>query len=185
MSPSHVLGDHAPHAAKRLPPALGCTATGPGRRADVVLRDPPLRPRSRHLLDVDARLRRDLADDRRRPRPRARRPLRLRGRLGSSGRRRRGRHGSAVAADHDEHGADRHHLAFRNEDAGDDAGGGRRDLDGRLVRLHLDERVVLGDLRTLGDEPAGDLALRQALPEIRQLELVRHRQLIVVNRIAS
>ena len=39
----------------------------------------------------------------------------------------------------------------------------------------LDEGVVLGDLLPFGDEPAGDLALGQALAEVGQLELVRHR----------
>ena len=48
------------------------------------------------------------------------------------------------------------------------------DLDRRLVGLHLDERVVLGDLLALLDEPAGDLPLGETLAEIRQLELVGH-----------
>jgi hypothetical protein len=42
------------------------------------------------------------------------------------------------------------------------------------VRLHLDERLILRDARTLGDEPPRDLGLGQPLAEIRQLELVGH-----------
>ena len=80
----------------------------------------------------------------------------------------------AVLADHDQHRPDRDDLALGDEDLRDLAGRGRRDLDGRLVGLDLDERVVLGDLLALGDEPAGDLALGQPFAEIRQLELVGH-----------
>src|SRR6185437_12174991 len=54
------------------------------------------------------------------------------------------------------------------------AGSGRRDLDGRLVRRDLDERIVLPDLLSFLHEPARDLALGQALPQVRQLELVGH-----------
>ena len=79
-----------------------------------------------------------------------------------------------VAADHDQHGADRDDLALGDEDPRDGSASRRRDLDGRLVGRDLDERVVLGDLLALLDEPAGDLALGQALAEVRQLELVGH-----------
>ena len=65
-------------------------------------------------------------------------------------------------------------LPFLDEDARDLPGRRRGDLDGRLVRLDLDERLVLGHLVPLGDEPAGDLALGQALAEVRKLELVGH-----------
>ena len=51
---------------------------------------------------------------------------------------------------------------------------GRRDLDGRLVGLDLDERIVLGDLLALGHEPARDLALREALSEVGEPERARH-----------
>ena len=40
---------------------------------------------------------------------------------------------------------------------------GDGNLDGRLVGLDLDERIVLGDLLPLGDEPARHLALRESL----------------------
>ena len=79
-----------------------------------------------------------------------------------------------AVADHDEDGADRDDVPFGHEDARDLAGRRRRDLDRRLVGLDLDERLILHDLVPLGDEPAGDLPLGQALAEIWQLELVRH-----------
>ena len=79
-----------------------------------------------------------------------------------------------VLADHDEDRADRDDLALLDEDLRDLARGRRRDLDRRLVRLDLDERLVLGDLVPLGHEPAGDLAFGQALAEVGKLELVRH-----------
>ena len=72
------------------------------------------------------------------------------------------------------HRPDRDDVALLREDARHAPGGGRRDLDRRLVGLDLDERVVLGDLLAFADEPAGDLALGQPLAEVRQLELVRH-----------
>ena len=46
----------------------------------------------------------------------------------------------------------------------------RRNLDRRLVGLDLHERLVLVHGLPLGDEPACDFALRQALAEIGQLE---------------
>src|SRR4029079_1512559 len=81
---------------------------------------------------------------------------------------------SSVLADHDEHRPHRNDLAFGDENAPDLPRRRGRDLDRRLVGLDLDQRVVLGDLLTLLDEPAGDLALGQALAEVRKLELVRH-----------
>jgi hypothetical protein len=47
-----------------------------------------------------------------------------------------------------------------------DAGVGRRDLDCRLVRLDLQQRLVLVDAVALGDEHAHDLAFRDALAEV-------------------
>ena len=79
-----------------------------------------------------------------------------------------------VVADHDEDGADRDHLALGDEDLRHSAARRRRDLDRRLVRRDLDERRIFGDVLALLDEPAGDLALGQALAEVGQLELVGH-----------
>ena len=80
----------------------------------------------------------------------------------------------ALGADHDEHGADRRDLALLDEDLEHRALPRRGDLDGGLVGLHLDERLILRDRVALRDEPARDLGLGQPLAEIGQLELVRH-----------
>ena len=80
----------------------------------------------------------------------------------------------AVAADHDQNGADGDDRSFLDEDPRHDARGGRRDLHRRFVRLDLDERLVLRNLLALGHEPARDLAFGQSLTEVRQLELERH-----------
>ena len=47
----------------------------------------------------------------------------------------------------------------------------RGDLDRRLVRLDLDQRLVLADLLTLRHEPACDPRLREAFAEIRELNV--------------
>src|SRR5205823_13023931 len=88
----------------------------------------------------------------------------------------------AVLADDDQHRADWHDLALGHEDPSYPTGRGRRDLDRRLVGLHLDERIVLTDLLALCDEPARDLALGQALAEVGELELVRHGQILIARR---
>jgi hypothetical protein len=82
---------------------------------------------------------------------------------------------TAVTPDHDEHRPDRHDLSFLDEDPRHRSRRRRGDLDRRLVRLHLDKGVVLRNVLTLRDEPAGDLALGEALAKVWQLELVRHR----------
>src|SRR4029079_4410355 len=74
----------------------------------------------------------------------------------------------------DQHRPDGDDFSLGNEDACDLPSGRGRDLDRRLVGLDLDQRVVLGDLLALLDQPAGDLALGQAFAEVRELELVRH-----------
>ncbi len=147
------------------------------RGADVLLGDASLRAAAGHAGEVDAELGRDLAHERSRANLLAGRgPRRLLLRRGLGARLllvlRLGR--GAVAADHDEDGADGHDLAFGDEDPGDGSARRRRDLDRRLVGRDLDERRVLRDLLAFGDEPARDLALGQALAEVRKLELVRH-----------
>ena len=121
-------------------------------------------------VDVDAELLGDLADERRRPRPPRLYGTRPWGLTPGHVLFRR----LAIAADGHEHRADRHDLALGDEDTRHDARGWRRDLDGRLVRLDLDERIVLGHLLPLGDEPPRDLAFREALAEVGEFELVRH-----------
>ena len=181
----HVLGDEPPDAAQPFPPSFLATARGlsPGHgcRAHVLFGHPPLRARAVQALEVDAELLGKPSDERRRPdTSRLARSRGLSPWHGRNGRcrlrfcARRTVRGGAVLADHDQHRAHRDDVALRDQDPGDHARRGRRDLDRRLVGLDLDERVVLRDLLPLRDEPARDLALGQALPEIGQLELVRH-----------
>ena len=80
----------------------------------------------------------------------------------------------SARADHREGGADSGELSFARDDAQDDPGHGRADLDGRLVGLNLDDRLVLVDGLALTNEPARDLAFGQPITEIRQRERVRH-----------
>ncbi len=87
-------------------------------------------------------------------------------------------HHLAGLADHDELGADGCDLTLGHENPEHRAGIRRGDLDGRLVGLDLDERIVLGDHLPLGDEPARDLALREPLAEIGELERARHYPLL-------
>ena len=170
----------AAHAAQRLAAALAGRVRGrpaSGRAAHVVLGDPPLRARCRSTTLESTpsswAIRRTSGVARTRlPPARPDCPGSDPDWLGQRG---AARHAlGAVVADHDEHRPDRDDLALRDEDPRHLAGGRRRDLDRRLVGLDLDERVVLGDLLALGDEPARDLALGQALAEVGQLELVRH-----------
>jgi hypothetical protein len=206
----HVLGDHAPYAAQRLAAPLACfghgrrLTPGHGRVAHVLFCDPPLGPCPCHRLELDAQLLRDPAHERRRAGPAAAirhgscrrcRPRRARSGHALSRRPRRlclglsPGHGwfrrGGVAADDDQHGAHRHDVAFGDEDARDRARSRRGDLDRRLIRLDLDERVVLRHLLAFRDQPARHLTLREAFAEIRQLELVRHAFAIFVKRMAS
>ncbi len=80
----------------------------------------------------------------------------------------------SLLADHDEDGADRRDRAFLDEDLQHGSRPRGRDLDRRLVGLHLDERLILVDRLPLRDEPARDLGLGEALAEVGQLELVGH-----------
>ncbi len=139
--------------------------------AHVLFGHPPLGARSLEGFEGDAKLLCKAAHERRR----AHLARRDRSWGLSPGRGRRGllRNG-AVGSDHDQHRPHRNDRALLDEDLRDLPGGGRRDLDRRLVRLDLDERLILGDLVAHGDEPAGDLALGQPLAEIGQLELVGH-----------
>ena len=80
----------------------------------------------------------------------------------------------ALGADDRERRANGSDLALAHDDTEDDAGDGRADLDGRLVRLDLDDGVVLAHRLALAHEPARDLALGQAFAQIRQRERVGH-----------
>ncbi len=139
-------------------------ATAALRTSSSVIRPPGPLPGTRR--QIDAELLRDAADDRGRLHA---------ARLGGRCRRRSTGCGRLTrSADDDELGADRYHVALGDEDLQHGAGIRRRDLDGRLVGLDLHERVVLGDLLPLRYEPASDLALGEALTEIRELERARH-----------
>ena len=153
-----MLEDLAPDAAHLLAPTLSLCQVGTNwfrGPTDVRLGDPAAGPRRLHGREVDPELLRD-------PPHQWRRLHARRGRL------------AAVLADHDQNRTDGRHLALGDQDARDLPGGGRRDLDRRLVGLDLDQRLVLGDLVALRDEPPGDLALGQPLAEVGQLEFVRH-----------
>ena len=172
---AHVLGDEAANTAQRLAPAPRLeTSPAPARRTSSSVirpcgplpstdsRSTPSSCAIRLISGVARHLGRGL-------------PRRL-GRRGGLGPRLLLHHRGCgpVLADHDQHGPDGHDVAFGDQDPRDLAGRRRGDLDRRLVGLHLDQRVVLGDLLPLGDEPAGDLALGQPLAEVGQLELVGH-----------
>ncbi len=154
MRARQVLRDLAPNATQRLAPLpfdRACRAT------HVVLCDAPAWACAPDRAQVDPELLRDSPDER--------------GRLHllwqGSGR-------LAIRADQDQRSADRDELALADQDLRDLPRGGRGDLDGRLVGLDLDERVVLGDLLPDLDEPARDLALAHALAQVGKLELVGH-----------
>jgi hypothetical protein len=128
-----------------------------GRSADDAGFDPALRGRGLHLGGVLAGLRRLGSRLRRRGSP-----------AEAAGR---------VGVDGDDRRPDVDGLALRHEQLGDDAGIRRRQLDERLRRLDLDERVV--DLHGVAglDPPRDDLGLGEALPGVGEAELldVRHR----------
>ena len=171
----HLLADHAADPAHGDPRPVRLARGS----LDVGLDDPAAGAASLEPQELDAEGAGQLAD---------------RGR-GAHGRRRVGRHdgddrlrcllGSrvvvdgaeellALGPDHDEHCTDGCDLSLLDEDLQHGALPRRGDLDGRLVGLHLDERLILGDLVTLRDEPARDLGLGQALAEVGELELVGH-----------
>jgi len=84
-------------------------------------------------------------------------------------RRRRG-----AVADGDDRGAHVDGLARGDEDALDDAGERRRQLDERLGRLDLDEHLVDRHGVAGGDLPLDDLGLGQALADVGQGEFGTH-----------
>ena len=173
-----------------------------GEAPDVLVGDAAAGPRPLDLGDVDAQLAGQPPGSGRGQHPLARRrgrrrsrggllhrplPLGLLGRRGRCAGGGRGGHGRlalpAVAlgdpgfarlADHDEHRAHLHDLALLRLDLQDRPGHGRGQLHRGLVRHHLDEGLVLLDAVALLDQPADDLALVDALPDVGQLELKGH-----------
>jgi hypothetical protein len=152
--------------------------SGTRRPSHVVFGHPSVVAAAGDAPEVDAELLGDPSHQRRRPHlgfgRGARWRLERRFLVWLSRRRRCVSDGFALVADHDEHGSHGRHLALADEDPQDGPRGRRRNLDGRLVRLDFDQRLVLGHLLTLGDEPARDLSLRQPFTQVGQLELVRH-----------
>jgi hypothetical protein len=73
-------------------------------------------------------------------------------------------------AERDERRAHRHGLAGPRVQLRDRARERRRDLDGRLRRLDLDEGLVQLDGVALGHEPRDDLSLLETLAEIGERE---------------
>ena len=66
---------------------------------------------------------------------------------------------------------DSRHFTLRHVQPGNDAGFRGGDFHQRLVRHHLDHRLVFGDGITLGNLPFHHLTLDDALADVRQLEL--------------
>ncbi len=67
-----------------------------------------------------------------------------------------------------------HDVTLGGEVLGDRAGVGAGELDGDLVRHHLDDGLVLGDRAALGHQPLDDLALDDRLGQLGQQQLTRH-----------
>jgi len=170
MGARHVLGDEAPDAAQLLSSALGRRCGG---CAHVLLGDPASRPGARHRGEVHGEVLSDLADQGCRRDSRGDCP---RGGLSSAFSHRRHLRDDFLSRlpDHDEHRSDGRDLSLADENPQNRPRIRGRDLDRRLVRLDLDERIVFRDLLSLGDEPACDLALGEALSQIGKLEGVRH-----------
>ena len=171
----HLLADHAANAAHGNPGPV-CLTCG---SLDVGLDDPTPGPAALESDELDAESPCELPHRRR----------------GAHGRRGVGGHdgddrlrrvlGGGVVVDgaeellsllpdHDEDCPDRRDRSLLDEDLEHGALPRRGDLDRRLVRLHLDERLILRNVRALLHEPARDLRLGQALAEVGELELVGH-----------
>ena len=179
MGARHVLGDHAPDASERLAPSSepclrAAVGSRPAPRTSSSVTRPwaPIREHSR----LDAQLLSEPPDERRRTDPRPALPGQVRARPPGHGDSLAARWSPVrrVAPDDDDHWSRPERPPSAAKIRETTPGRGRRDLDRRLVGLDLDERVVLGDLLPLGDEPACDLAFGQALAEVGQLELVGH-----------
>jgi DNA-binding CsgD family transcriptional regulator len=174
---AHLLDDCPPDASHRDTPPLA----RPRRGAHVRLDDPPLWAAALDCEQVDAELLGKLTHGRCRPHGRGGigwndRDARLLARWGAlllvrlDG----AKQLLALLPDDDDHSADRRDVALGDQDLQHRPGARRGDLDRRLVRLHLDERLILADGLTLLDEPARDLSLGQPFAEVGQLELVGH-----------
>ncbi len=176
---AHLLHDRAADASHR--DALGNARAG-GRGPHVAFHDPAVGPRAGDVLQRHVELLREPAHGGRRANGVGwlgrddgdERPVALRLGGGGLGGLDRAEQLLALLTDHDEHGTDGRDVALADEHLQHCPAARRGDLHGGLVRLHLDEGLVLAHLLALRDEPARDLCLREALAEIGQPELVRH-----------
>jgi hypothetical protein len=91
--------------------------------------------------------------------------------VGFGGGRLRGRGCSPAGVDADQGGADVEGVALGGVELDHGAGVRGGDLDHRLGRLHLHDRLVEGDGLALGDQPAHHLALGEPFAEVGELEL--------------
>ena len=167
-----LLDDRAPDAAYRHPSPFARSSRG----ANVVLGDATARPGAVDRCEVDREVAGEPVERERLERLRADDGHDGLGRPGRLQRQRRDGMQQLLSrgADQRQRGAYLRHLAVLGQDPEDDAVDRRADLDRCLVRLDLDDRLVLDDGIALAHEPARDLALGQPLAQIRQRERVRH-----------
>ena len=161
-----VMGS-TPATSSAPPPAAFRSSTvirPPGPVPVIVARSTPRSLASLRTAGVAARLR----------------PARSRRR----GRGATGRPPSATVERHQRR-ADRDRVPHRACSVAMRPGERRRDLDGGLRRLHLDERLVQRDVVAFGDEPRDDLALLETLAQVRHGEHALGHQYFTVRRTAS
>jgi hypothetical protein len=133
-----------------------------GHAFDILGADPSARAGPPDGREIDAEASRELPDRRRRLGGTALGGTGDRLAVGGTERHQRRAHGDRVARG-----------AVKSQDHARER---RRDLDGRLGRFHLDQRLVQRHGVALGDEPLHDLGFLEAFSEIRQREhaLVAH-----------
>jgi hypothetical protein len=88
--------------------------------------------------------------------------------------------GSAFLLEHDEHRAHRRLLVLAHVDLAHHAGGGRRDLDHRLIGLEFDEWLILGNGVADSHQDADDRALLYALAYVRESHFGSHERFLSV-----
>ena len=161
------------------------SATACPRRLEVGDPHPALRSGADHVFQVDAPLAGELSHERcgadlvANSRDRGRRADDAEV-LGLGGRRRRRR--AVAGVDHHQHVAQVRHVALGEARLQHAACDRRRQLHGRFGRLHLAQRRERGDLLPRRHLPRQHLRLADALAQVGQLELERHRASVVHGR---